>query len=80
MTQILVIEDDTNVRTLILKLLQAEGFDAMSAEDGQIGVQLAKVHEPDLIICDIMMPECDGYSVLNQLRQNASTAAIPFIF
>lgn len=80
MTQILVIEDDPNVRTLILKLLQAEGFDALSAEDGRTGVHLAMVHEPDLIICDIMMPEFDGYEVLNQLRQDSSTATIPFIF
>lgn len=80
MTQILVIEDDPNVRTLILKLLQAEGFDALSAEDGRTGLRLARVHEPDLIICDIMMPEFDGYEVLSQLRQNAATATIPFIF
>ncbi|QZZ22958.1 EAL domain-containing protein [Leptothermofonsia sichuanensis E412] len=80
MTQILVIEDDPNVRTLILKLLQAEGFDALSAEDGRTGLHLAKVHEPDLIICDIMMPEFDGYEVLSQLRQNSATATIPFIF
>ncbi len=80
MTQILVIEDDPNVRTLILKLLQAEGFETISAEDGRMGVQLAMMHEPDLIICDIMMPECDGYEVLQQLRQGANTAAIPFIF
>lgn len=80
MTQILVIEDDSNVRTLILKLLKAEGFDAISAADGRIGVQLARVHEPDLIICDIMMPECSGYEVLEQLRQDAVTATIPFIF
>lgn len=80
MTQILVIEDDPNVRTLILKLLQAEGFDALSAEDGRTGLRLARVHEPDLIICDIMMPEFDGYEVLSQLRQNSATATIPFIF
>jgi diguanylate cyclase (GGDEF)-like protein len=80
MTQILVIEDDANVRTLILKLLQAEGFEVINASDGRAGVQLAQVYEPDLIICDIMMPECDGYEVLNQLRQNPETANIPFIF
>lgn len=80
MTQILVIEDDSNVRTLILKLLKAEGFDAISAADGRMGVQLARVHEPDLIICDIMMPECSGYEVLEQLRQDTVTATIPFIF
>lgn len=80
MTQILVIEDDSNVRSLILKLLQAEGFDAISAEDGRVGIKLATIHEPDLIICDIMMPECDGYEVLSQIRHNSTTATIPFIF
>ncbi len=80
MTKILVIEDDPTVRALILKLLKAEGFDAVSGEDGRIGVQLAQVHEPDLIICDIMMPECNGYEVLQQLRQDPATARIPFIF
>ncbi|WP_421654852.1 putative bifunctional diguanylate cyclase/phosphodiesterase [Leptothermofonsia sp. ETS-13] len=80
MTQILVIEDDPNVRTLILKLLQAEGFDTLSAEDGRTGVQLATIYEPDLIICDIMMSELNGYEVLSQLRQDSRTDAIPFIF
>ncbi|UBF29249.1 EAL domain-containing protein [Kovacikia minuta CCNUW1] len=80
MTQLLVIEDDANVRTLILKLLQAEGFEVISANDGQAGIQLAQALEPDLILCDIMMPECDGYEVLQRLRQHAGTANIPFIF
>lgn len=80
MTKILVIEDDRGVRTVILKLLKSEGFDVINATDGRQGVELAKEHEPDLIICDIMMPECDGYEVLNQLRQVPEMAAIPFIF
>lgn len=80
MTTILVIDDDPTVRSLILKLLKAEGFDGVGAEDGRAGVQLAQVHEPDLIICDIMMPECNGHEVLQQLRQDPVTATIPFIF
>ena len=80
MTQILVIEDDANVRTLILKLLHAEGFEVVGATDGAVGIQLAQAHEPDLIICDIMMPGCGGYEVLEQLRANPATAMIPFIF
>jgi len=80
MTQILVVEDDPNVRTLVIKLLKAEGFDVISATDGLVGVQLARANEPDLIICDIMMPECNGYEVLEQLRQSPNTATIPFIF
>lgn len=80
MTKILVIEDDPTVRTLIAKLLKAEGFEVVSGADGETGIQLARIHEPDLIICDIMMPECNGYEVLTQLRQEPATARIPFIF
>ena len=80
MTQILVIEDDTVTCTLMLKLLQAEAFEVLIAHDGFAGVQLAQSHEPDLIICDIMMPEYSGYEVLQQLRAQSATAAIPFIF
>ena len=80
MTQILVIEDDATVRTLILKLLKAEAFEVLVAHDGAVGVQLAQAYEPDLIICDVMMPEFDGYEVLRQLRDQPATATIPFIF
>jgi diguanylate cyclase len=80
MTKILVIDDDPTVRSLILKMLKAEGFDTVEAEDGRVGVQMAQVHEPNLIICDIMMPECNGHEVLQQLRQDPLTAGIPFIF
>ncbi|MGI0487650.1 putative bifunctional diguanylate cyclase/phosphodiesterase [Pantanalinema rosaneae CENA516] len=80
MTRILVIEDDSTVQSLILKLLQAEGFITISSSEGRSGIAMAQQHEPDLIICDIMMPECDGYEVLEALRQHPTTARIPFIF
>jgi len=80
MTQILVIEDDAVASTLMLKLLKAEAFDVLVANDGSTGVKLALAYEPDLIICDIMMPEFDGYEVLQQLREQSATASIPFIF
>lgn len=80
MNKILVIEDDINVRTNILELLENEGFDLISAENGQIGLELALAEIPDLIICDVMMPELDGYGVLKLLRQNPMTAMIPLIF
>lgn len=80
MQKILVIEDEAAVRANILELLEAEDFDALVAENGTIGVQLAQQHRPDLIICDIRMPELDGYEVLALLRQNPLTATIPFIF
>ncbi len=80
MTKILVIEDELAVREIIVEMLCAEKFDVIHAADGQAGVQLAQAHSPDLIICDIMMPNLDGYGVLTALRQQPSTAIIPFIF
>jgi diguanylate cyclase (GGDEF)-like protein len=80
MKKILVIEDEEFVRENIEELLDAEGFEVISAENGRIGVDLAKVMIPDLILCDVMMPELDGYNVLTALRQDSVTAAVPFIF
>lgn len=79
MKKILVIEDERSIRRLLVKLLAAEGFQAIEAENGSIGVHLAKQHCPDLIFCDIMMPELDGYEVLALLQQDPATATIPFI-
>ncbi|HAA29233.1 MAG TPA: response regulator [Cyanobacteria bacterium UBA8553] len=80
MTKILVIEDEETVRENILELLEAEGFDAIAAENGRIGLSRATQHLPDLILCDIRMPELDGYGVLTALRSELKTAEIPFIF
>lgn len=78
--KILVIEDNAQVRDNIQEILELEDFETIAAENGAIGLQLAKEQFPDLILCDVMMPEMDGYSVLTALRQNVSTANIPFIF
>jgi len=80
MYKILVIEDDELVRENIIELLRIENFQAIGAENGRIGVQIAKEQMPDLILCDIVMPEVDGYSVRNILCQTSATATIPFIF
>ncbi|MBD2204678.1 EAL domain-containing response regulator [Calothrix sp. FACHB-1219] len=80
MTKILVIEDEELVRENILDLLEAEDFDTLAAANGKIGLNLALSEIPDLILCDMMMPELDGYGVLTTLRQDPSTATIPFIF
>lgn len=80
MEKILVIEDELQTREILIESLEAEGFDVISAENGQIGVNQVKEHLPDLIICDIMMPELNGYGVLTTLRQNPITANIPLIF
>jgi two-component system, OmpR family, alkaline phosphatase synthesis response regulator PhoP len=77
---ILVVEDERVTRTSLLHFLRDEGFRAIGAENGLVGVQQANAHLPDLIICDITMPELDGYDVLTTLQRNPATAQIPFIF
>lgn len=80
MKKILVIEDDPSVREIILDILEAEDYDGVGAENGLIGVKLAKETIPNLVICDIMMPELNGHGVLAALRQYPETTTIPFIF
>jgi diguanylate cyclase (GGDEF)-like protein len=80
MTTILVIEDVEALREEIMETLSYEGFDVLGAENGVVGVQIAKTYLPNLIICDIAMPELDGYGTLVALRQEPETSMIPFIF
>ena len=80
MKTILVIEDEAQTRKVLLNCLKFEGFKAIGADNGKIGLKLAQEHCPDLIVCDIMMPEMNGYDVLSILRQKISTLAIPVIF
>lgn len=80
MKKILVVEDDAVTRNLFLDSLEAEGFDTIGAQNGVVGIQKAQEYLPDLVICDILMPDIDGYSVLAHLRQDPVTAIIPFIF
>lgn len=80
MTKILVIEDEQLVRNNVVEQLKAEGFDTIEAENGRVGLNWARQHKPDLIICDVVMPEVDGYQVLSSLRQEPATALMPFVF
>ncbi|PPT08194.1 DNA-binding response regulator AraC family [Geitlerinema sp. FC II] len=80
MKKVLVIEDEQILRKNILKILKAEGFESLGAADGYEGIDLARSENPDLIVCDIMMPELDGYGVLKTLQADRETAMIPFIF
>ena len=80
MTKILVIEDEYPLRREVLSWLQLEGFEAIGAEHGRVGVDLATEYIPDLIVSDVMMPHLDGYGVLLEIRANPATADIPFIF
>jgi CRP-like cAMP-binding protein len=80
MKKILLIEDNAEVRENTGEILSLANYNVLLAENGKVGVDLAQKHHPDLIICDIMMPELDGYGVLHILSKKADTASIPFIF
>jgi len=80
MKKILVIEDEEPLREDIIETLECLEYEGIAAENGAIGVKLALQHLPDLIICDVMMPELDGYGVFTCLRADPQTATIPFIF
>lgn len=78
--KILLIEDNHDVRENTSEILSLASYEVITAANGKIGVELALQEKPDLIICDIMMPELDGYGVLHILGKNPETATIPFIF
>ena len=80
MKKVLIIEDNKDVRENTADLLELADYKVDTAENGKIGVEMAKQLLPDVILCDIMMPELDGYEVLQKLSKNAKTASIPFIF
>lgn len=80
MKKILVIEDTLEVRENICEILELAGYQVDDAPDGKIGVEKAMNNAPDLILCDVMMPELDGFGVLKILNKRAETNKIPFIF
>ncbi len=80
MAKILVIEDEEAIRENILELLEAENFESIGAANGKIGIKMAIAQIPDLILCEMMMPEIDGHGVLKALRAEPITATIPFVF
>lgn len=77
---ILVIEDEAATLQNLVLMLEMEGFKALGAPNGRIGVELARRELPDVILCDVSMPELDGYGVLERLRADPATVSIPFIF
>jgi DNA-binding NarL/FixJ family response regulator len=80
MKKILVIEDEPEMRRNIATILRLEGFAPIMAENGRAGVEMAAKQKPDLILCDVMMPELDGYGVIKALHNEPATMNIPFIF
>jgi CRP-like cAMP-binding protein/ActR/RegA family two-component response regulator len=80
MKTILVIDDNKDIRENTAEILELAGYKALTAENGKIGVDVALKEQPAVIVCDIMMPELDGYGVLHLVRKNPNTQNIPFIF
>lgn len=80
MKKILIIEDEPEMRRNIAALLRFKEYEPVVAENGRVGVELARRESPDLILCDVMMPEMDGYDVLRALQADTRLALIPFIF
>jgi DNA-binding NarL/FixJ family response regulator len=80
MKKILVIEDEPEMRRNLLTILKFEQYQPLGAENGRIGLDMARSEKPDLILCDVMMPELDGYGVLQGLREHPETLSMPFIF
>lgn len=80
MANILIIEDNSEVRENIAEILDLAGHDPLTAENGKVGIEEAVEKRPDLILCDVMMPELDGFGVLKIISKNPKTADIPFIF
>lgn len=79
MKRILVIDDEEWLREMVRMALQRQGFDVFEAENGAVGIEIAKRDLPDLILCDVNMAQVDGYRTLSVLRNEPTTAAIPFI-
>src|ERR1051326_5480975 len=77
---ILVIDDNNDIRENTAEILDLAGYKTFTAENGKKGVDMAVREKPDVIVCDIMMPELDGYGVLHLVRKNLETQNIPFIF
>ncbi len=77
---ILIIDDNKDIRENIAEILELSGYITFTAENGKKGIEVALRENPSVIICDIMMPELDGYGVLHLLRKNAATEHTPFIF
>lgn len=80
MKTILLIEDNTELRDNIGEMLEIAGYKVIFAINGKSGIALAKENKPDIIICDILMPDVDGFEVIRILKQNPITAGMPFIF
>ncbi len=77
---VLVIEDELAILNNICTILQISGYNCIKAINGKDGLLQLETHKPQLILCDVMMPEMDGFEVLKKVKENSLTALIPFCF
>lgn len=78
--RILVVDDEEMMRSTVSAALTSVGYEVLEADNGRTGLQMAKTHVPDLIVCDVKMPELDGFELLQELRKSDDTFHIPFVF
>jgi CheY-like chemotaxis protein len=76
----LIIEDNLEIRENTTEILELAGYNVITANNGKEGISIATLEKPDVILCDIMMPEMNGYDVIRQLKSNPATLYIPFIY
>jgi two-component system, cell cycle response regulator DivK len=76
---VLIVEDNEKNLELVQDILEFRGFRTLAASNGHEAVELARIHQPDLVLMDVQLPELDGVSALRQLRSEASTRAIPVV-
>ena len=78
--KLLLIDDDPNLILLVKDYLEFRGYEVMAAGNGREALEILNLHLPDMIICDVMMPEMDGYAFVNKIRQDSRTSSIPIMF
>lgn len=79
MPTILFVEDEAQIRSSYMEILELEGYIALGAENGSAGLDIIDHTPVDVVVCDLVMPDMDGYEMLRELRQNPTTADMPFI-
>lgn len=80
MARILVIDDETPIRENLVRFLALEGHQVLQAVDGRTGLEAIRIHKPDFILCDVMMPQLDGFQVLEATQSDPTLKDIPFVF
>ena len=80
MKTVLIVEENAAIRENMSKILKLHGYNILATANGKTGLAMANGKKPDIILCDVLVPEIDGYSIFNSLKDNPETMNIPFIF